>query len=97
MGTTLTVLCQGHRRGATGGEGKRRRGIRDKIKNLPRGFQETTENERYDSWDIRDGVELPLAGRAIIVLADGAPLVFVMVHFADEQRHAQVEQANNDG
>ena len=33
---------------------------------------------------------------AIIVLADGAPLVFVMVHFADEQRHAQVEQANDN-
>ncbi len=57
----------------------------------------TTENERYGNWDIRNGVELPLAGCAILVITDGAPLVFVMVYFADEQRHAQVEQANDDG
>jgi hypothetical protein len=58
---------------------------------------ETTENERYGSWNVRDGVELPLAGCAILVVTDGAPLVFVMVHFADEDSHAQVEQANYDG
>jgi hypothetical protein len=44
----------------------------------------TTENERDGSGNIRDGVELPLAGCAILVVTDGAPLVFVMVHFADK-------------
>ena len=51
---------------------------------MQRGFLKTTQNERHRDRNIRDGVKLPLAGRAIIVLADGAPLVFVMVHFADE-------------
>src|ERR1039457_4792132 len=97
MGTTLPVLCQGHRRGATWRERKRRCGIGDEIEYLQRGFQKTTENERYDIWNIRDGVELPLAGRTIIVGADGALFVFVMVYFADEQRHAQVEQAKDNG
>ena len=61
------------------------------------GFLKTTEKEWYGSWNIRDGVELPLTGCAILVIADGAPLVFVMVHFADKERHTQVEQANDDG
>ena len=91
------MLCQGHRRGATAGEGKRRRGIGDEIENLQWGFLETTENKRHGDWNIRDSVKLPLAGRAILVVADGALLVFVMVHFADEERHAPVEQANEDG
>ena len=57
----------------------------------------TTDNERNGSWNIRDSVELPLAGCAIFVVTDGASLVFVVVDFADEQRHAQVEQASHDG
>ena len=55
------------------------------------------EGRDCGDWNIRDSVKLPLAGRAILVVADGALLVFVMVHFADEERHAPVEQANEDG
>jgi hypothetical protein len=56
-----------------------------------------TKNERHGSWNIRDGVKLPLAGCTIFVVTDGAPLVFVMVDFTDEQRDAQIEQPNDDG
>ena len=64
---------------------------------MQRRLKNTPEDEWYDIGNIRDGVKLPLAGRAIIVVTNRAPFVFVMVHFANEQRHAQVEQANHDG
>ncbi|MGA2139933.1 MAG: hypothetical protein ABSH14_13835 [Verrucomicrobiia bacterium] len=48
-----------------------------------------------DGKDIRnigDGVELPRAGRAIVVVL-AFVFVMVMVNHAKEQRHAQIEQA----
>jgi len=56
-------------------------------------FKNTAEDERRDSRDIGDGVELPLAGRAIVVVVALA-FVVVMVNHAEEQRHAQVDTAN---
>lgn len=96
MGTTLTVLCQGHRRSTTQGERKRRSGIRGEIENLQRCFKDTGEDERQDVRDIRDGVELPSASRAILVLVGGAGGVFVMMDNAEKERHAQIEQTDDD-
>lgn len=96
MGTTLTVLCQGHRRRTTQGEGKRRGGIRGEIENLQRCFKNAGEDERQDVRDIRDGVELPGAGRTILVLVGRTGGVFVVMYYAEEECHAQVEQANDD-
>lgn len=49
--------------------------------------------------NIGDGIELPLAGCAIVVVVTRVVIVvtrtfvMVMVNHAEEQRHAQVEQA----
>ena len=57
-------------------------------------FKNTAQDQRHDSRDIGDGIELPLASRTILVFAGGATVVVVMFMYdAEEQRHAQVEQA----
>ena len=57
-----------------------------------RRFKNTAEDQRHDIRSVGDGVELPRAGRAIVAVLTFA-FVMVMVNHAEEQRHAQVEQA----
>lgn len=60
---------------------------------MPR-FKNTAEDQRRDSRDVGDSIELPLASRAILVFAGGTTVVVVMfMEDTEEQRHSQVHQA----
>jgi hypothetical protein len=93
--TDTTRLCQGGRWSATGRERKGKGGIRGNFEDLQWGLYDTTKNERHDGRNIRNRVELPLAGGAILLSAANG-LDMVMVHRAEDNRHAEVNEQNND-
>ncbi len=92
----LAELRQSERRSPTQREGKQRSRIRGRHKTLERRFKSGGEEKRYDDRNIRGGVEFPCAGGAVIVMI---PLiaVVVIVQNAAEERHAQIERANDCG
>ncbi len=53
------------------------------------------EDKAWDEWYIGDGANVPGTRRAILMIAEG-PVVLVMVDNAENERHAQIQQANHD-
>jgi len=62
------------------------------IKNFQRSFQHATENDRRDTGDIGDGIELPRTGGAVVAAA-GSDQAVVLMNDAEIQRHVQKHSA----
>jgi hypothetical protein len=63
------------------------------IKNFQRSFQHATENDRRDTRNIGDGIELPLAGSTVVAAA-GSYRTVVLMNDAEIQRHVQEQTTN---
>lgn len=60
-------------------------------------LQGTTEDERRDVWDVRNGIELPRARCAIILPMSGIPDSLVLVDNAKGHHDHHVQLAHDYG
>ena len=69
--------------------------MRNRLKHLQRVFQDTTEDERRYIGYIANGIELPRAGRAIVLPVSGIPYPLVLVDDAKSHHHHHIELAHH--
>ena len=70
--------------------------MRNRLKYLKRVFQGTTEDERRDIRDIGNGIELPRASRAIILMVRRIPDPLVLVDNPKRHDDHDVELTDDD-
>ena len=71
--------------------------MRNRLKYLKRVFQGTTEDERRDIRDIGNGIELPRASRAIILMVRRIPDPLVLVDDSKRHHDHDVELTDHNG
>jgi len=71
--------------------------MRNRLKHCPWVFQETTEDERRDIRDIRNGIKLPRAGCTIILTVSRIPYPLVLVDDAERHHDHHVQLADDYG
>lgn len=69
--------------------------MRNRLKHLQRVLQDRGEDNRRHIGNIGNGIELPRAGRAIVLPVSGIPYPFVMVDNAKSHHDHHIELAHH--